>query len=112
MAATVVRNGPIVTITAIDADWVWTTTFPRHTQGIKVDFIAFKPGATALDKMSIKMDSATGPELFPSIPSVSQSYGQIVYYHGATLRPVIDFSDCTLTAGHEVIIKLMTNSGD
>ena len=111
MAATVVRNGPFVQLTAIDADWIWTTTFPNHPQGIKVDWIAFKPGATALDKCSIKQDSATGSEIFLSIPAVSLSYGQIVYYSGALLRPYIDFSDCTFTTGHEVVIKLMTNSG-
>jgi hypothetical protein len=103
--ATVVVSGPIVSITAIDADWAWTDTFGSTSDGIYIEWIAFKPGA-ASDAMSISDGLATGPEIFPSVPRDSVNSGQIIYYNGRKMRPVIDYSDCTLTAGHSVTILL------
>jgi hypothetical protein len=103
--ATVVVSGPIVSITAIDADWAWSDTFGSTSDGIYIEWIAFKPGA-ASDAMSISDGLATGPEIFPSVPRDSVNSGQIIYYNGRKMRPVIDYSDCTLTAGHSVTILL------
>lgn len=111
MATVVAKAGPFVQITTVDADWIWTTTFPRHTQGIKVDWIAFKPGATN-DKLSLKMDSDAGVECFPAIPRASASDGQIIYYYGNLLRPMLDLSASTLSSNHQITIKMADNSGD
>jgi len=102
-AATVAVGDRFVQITAIDADWLWTDTFGATNTGIYVDWIAFKPGA-ASDKCSIKDGSATGVEIFPAIPRADTTDGQIIYYGGRMLRPVIDYSAGTFSSGHQVTI--------
>jgi hypothetical protein len=102
-AATVTKTGRIVEITAIDADWLWSTTFPNDQQ-IKVVSIEFF-GGSANDIIVIKDGSDTGAILMKrKIPDTD--YSSTKYFMGARLRPVIDFSDCTLSSGHKVIITL------
>ena len=96
-----------IELTALDSDWVWTDTFPGALNGIAVDWISFSVGATAtVDVCSIKEGSATGPSIFPRQPLAATSPAHIVYYNGKSIKPVLDFSACTLSAGHSVIIKL------
>ena len=104
-AATEVLSGNFLELTAIGEDWDWTDTWGTTSEGVYIEFIAFKPGA-ASDKLSIKEGTAAGPEIFPSVPRLSTSDGQIVYYGGKQIRPYLDFSDCTFSSGHEVFIML------
>ena len=102
---TVVKTGLVIEITAIDADWYWTDIPGADEDGIYVEWIVFLPGA-ASDKMSISWSRPEYPELFPSVPRSATTDGQIIYYNGKRIKPVIDYSDCTLNAGHKVTIFL------
>lgn len=96
-----------VELTSIDSDWAWTDTFPGAHNGIAVDWIAFSVGPTAtVDQCVIKEGSDTGPKIFPSQPVDAASPAVIMHYHGKSIKPVLDVGDCTLSAGHSLIIKL------
>lgn len=95
--------GRIIEITGIDADWIWTTTYPA-SKGIKVVSIEFWGGA-ANDVLVIKENSAAGAILFKR-KTPDTDYSSIKYFFGSTIHPVIDYSDCTLSSGHKVVITL------
>ena len=94
-----------IEITVIDGDWTWTDTFPSAHNGIAVDWIAFSVGATATVDVCFKEASDTGPAIFPKQAQKTQGPAQIVYY-GCSIKPVIDYGDCTLSTGHSIVIKL------
>lgn len=109
MAATVNYSQNVIQITAIDADWDWTHQFPTR-KSIAVEWIVFVPGADG-DKISIKDGNDTGPTLFPLAAAWIGASGenpeaQIMYYNGLKIRPVIDYDQSTLSAGHQVVILL------
>ena len=106
-AATVTRTGRIVEITAIDADWLWSTTFTGAAEvsgGIKVVSIEFLGGA-ANDIIVINDQTDAGAVMMKR-KTPDTDYSTIKYFFGARIRPVINFSDCTLSSGHKIIITL------
>jgi hypothetical protein len=103
MAATVTITNRIVNITAIDATWLWSTSFPNDAQ-LRVTSIEFMGGA-ANDIIFIRDGSTTGAIMFHR-KTPDTDYTQIKYFFGAMMRPCILFSECTLSSGHKVIITL------
>jgi len=102
-ANTVSRSGNVITISSIDSDWLWSDTFPLLAK-VPVIAIFFK-GAAADDACVIKEGSASGPAFFDV--KVNDSYDQRQgLYGGAKLRPVLDYSAGTYTAGSTVTIIL------
>ncbi len=104
---TVTKGGFTIVISVIDSDWVWTTTLTadKYKNGVPVHAIIFQPGA-ASDKLSIKDGSDSGPRIFPNILAADTTDGKVIYYGGVNLKPVLDYSDSTLSAGSTVIIIL------
>jgi hypothetical protein len=104
MATTLERNG-ILEITSIAADWDYKASRPTNwPEKPRLTSIKFNPGA-ADDKLTIKEQNDGGPECFFCL--CQNTYDQrIEYYHGQRIIPYIDFSACTLSAGHSVIIKI------
>ena len=106
MAATVTKGGFTINLTAIDADWTWTDSFPdKGVGGLFVNFIEFVPGALN-DIMVIKEGDASGPVCFYANCAASAE-PRILQFHGVPMKLFLDFSDCTLNAGHRVIIQLI-----
>jgi hypothetical protein len=106
MPTTILRDGALINISAISADSAWTDIFTSGqdlTTGPMIDWIMFVPGS-ANDKMVIKKKTAAGPIGFRALCLTTDE--KIVYFHGARFPFIIDFSDCTLNAGHMVIIQL------
>jgi len=104
MAATVNKVGRTIELTVIDADWVWSDSVPdKGIGGIPIATISFTPGA-ANDVMIIKEASATGPSMFEATCLTAEP--RVLDYFGVKHKPFLDFSECTLTAGHKVIILL------
>lgn len=103
-AATVNRVDNVVTITAIDADWTWTDTFPGWGPGMRVISIEFIGGAVD-DHLVVKNETDAGPTLMDRyIDDVKFSTTKTLF--GARVKPMIDFSACTLSVGHKVIIVI------
>ncbi|MBS3809771.1 MAG: hypothetical protein KGY38_06435 [Desulfobacterales bacterium] len=98
MANSVIPTGnehsPVYEITGMDSDWVGRNG--------PLQSIQFNPGATS-DVLVVKNGSTAGPMLF-STTADSGSDETIKYFYGVRVAPVIDYSECTLSAGHEVIV--------
>jgi hypothetical protein len=78
----------------MDSDWTGEQE--------KLQSIQFNPGNTS-DVLVVKNGSASGPPLFKTTAD-SASDEVIKYFHGVAVKPVIDYSACTLSNGHEVIV--------
>ena len=110
MANTVVRSEyKAVTISAMDSDWTWTDTFTEdgRAKGIPLWCVEFTPGAVN-DVLVMQDTDANGSHIFPS-NELADAKPQIKYYGGQVHRPFIDFSESTLSAGHQIIITLAAN---
>lgn len=99
MANTIVTGGKqknVVQITAMDSDY--DSSYERP-----LDSIQFNPGATGTDVLVVKCDSDAGPEIM-RVTADAADDETIKYFRNVKLRVVIDYSLCTLSSGHKVII--------
>lgn len=90
---TVSIYGQVVAVSAMDSDYA--------LGGGNVVSIEFFGGAVN-DRLVIKNGSDSGPVLFDRIVS-DLTFPPIKYFFNSWLTPVIDFSDCTLSAGHKIV---------
>lgn len=99
MANTIVTGGKqknVVQITVMDSDY--DSEYERP-----VDSIQFTPGSTGTDVLSVKADTDAGPEIM-RVTADAADDETIKYFRNVKLRVVIDYSACTLSSGHKVII--------
>lgn len=92
MANVTTIAGNAITVSGLDADWIWSADTP-FTPGIKLHSISFTPSA-ANDILIVNDESISGPELFREKADTVETTVQ--YYHGKWVKPCIDISDCTL----------------
>jgi len=107
MANTVVMNASqtVITISAIDSDWLITDTLSkRHLGGTRVHSIQFNPAAAA-DKCKVLDGSASGSQLFYAL-CADNTDQRIKYFPEAEILPFLDFSEGTYTAGSSVVVTL------
>jgi len=92
-------------ISGIAADWDYKASKPANwPDHPKIASIQFDPGA-ADDVLVIVEQWDLGPQRFYA--KCNDVYDQrCKYYHGSRMIPYIDFSACTLSAGHKVTIEL------
>lgn len=104
MATELELNG-ILEITAIAADWDYKASKPANwSDKPRLASIKFVPGA-ADDILILREQEVGGPIVFKWV--CENTYDQRVeYFHGTIQIPYIKESECTLSAGHIVIIKL------
>ena len=106
MANTVNYKGFTVEISSIDSDWSWREIMSdsRYANGVPINFIQFNAGA-ANDVCSIKEESESGPEI-AYFKAFVNAEPRRAYYFGTFLKPFLDFSAGTYSAGSTVIIQL------
>lgn len=106
MANTLNLKGFTLEISNIDSDWLWNETFTheKYARGLRINFIQFNPTA-ASDKCVIKEESDEGPQSF-YVTAENANNQKRAYYYGTPMKPVLDFSAGTFTAGCTVIIQL------
>jgi hypothetical protein len=100
------RSGNVILIEPAEhpnQDWAWTDTFPQSTSGIKVKAVLFTPGA-ADDHCVIEEGSVNGPSFFDVTCPSAEEKG--FPFAGATLRPVMDYSEGTYSSGAKIMIIL------
>lgn len=105
-ANTVTISGNVITISTIDSDWSWSDDYPSSAT-LPIGGIIFVPGATD-DVCVIKEGSAAGAELF-EVRSADVYDQKGFSYGGAKLRPVLDVSAGTYSAGSKVVIIIHGN---
>uniref|UniRef100_A0A6M3IPF9 Uncharacterized protein n=1 Tax=viral metagenome TaxID=1070528 RepID=A0A6M3IPF9_9ZZZZ len=97
-------------IEGIAADWSFIVSKPPFWSDLpRIASIQFDPGAAA-DKLVVKDGSDTGAVRCSFGPVDGAGDQRIKYFFGARFSPYIDFSDCTLSAGHRVIIELWSEA--
>jgi len=93
-------NGNHIEITSLVADY-------DHGSVERIASIIFIPGATD-DVLVVKDGSDTGPTVM--YVKCADTYDQRVkYFYGQALQPYIDFSECTLSTGHKILIARWPN---
>lgn len=98
MANTIVTGGRqkhLVHLTAIDTDYT-SGERPLHS-------IQFNPGSTGTDVFVAKADSDAGPTIM-KVTADAANDEACKYFGGNPVNVVIDYSACTLSAGHSVTI--------
>ncbi len=105
MANTIKYKGFTIEISDIDSDWTWTETVPDALNGIPINFIQYNPIADG-DKCAIYEESiADGPRCF-YVKNDGDDDQKRAPYYGTRMKPILDFSAGTYTAGSTVIIQL------
>ena len=107
MANTIVKSPGVISLTAIDTDWNFTTSYPGEAaKGIAVDFIAFAPAAAA-DRCCIKHAADSGAIIFDSAVMVAGAVmTTVIYFGGMRIKPFLDVSEGAFNAQARLIIKL------
>ena len=104
MANTYLRSKGMFTIGAPDSDWLWSTTYPGHKQGIPVWSIAIKAHAAGTICI-LREDSITGPIVFHK-ECVAVGDQVPSYFGGELIRLAFDFSEGVYGANAVICIKL------
>ncbi len=105
MATEVVKDGTLE-ITAIAADWdyrAWDWKANGWPAYPRLASIEYHPGGA--DTFVVKHRDDGGPTRFFG-RCQSSNDSRIKYLHGSRLMPYLDFSECTLNAGHKLIFEL------
>lgn len=88
-----------VTVTLITVDWDFVALYRKFAGlGVALKGIILIPGSGAPDTFSIKDGDENGSYLYSGALTVPT----VLVYPGSLCRPYIDYSECTLTAGHKV----------
>ena len=111
-------EGTTIEITSIDEDWDYRVSGPvedvsadasiygsnlKYLEGPRLNYIQFNPGSTGTDKLTIKEKDENGIIIF-YCDCESVKNQKRAYYSGVRHLPYIDYSECTLSSGHSVII--------
>ncbi|MDY6910742.1 MAG: hypothetical protein SVM79_00045 [Chloroflexota bacterium] len=102
--STIVTGGPtnnIIDLSGIDEDY-------DLGEYRKLTSIQFVPGAAA-DVLVVKDVDADGPRVL-EVEADGASDETIKYFYGDQVHVYIDHSECTLSAGHAVIIMAQARS--
>lgn len=102
--ATVLKTGNFVNITSVSADLSHENIFAKSEE-VKIKSIEFIPGA-ANDIISIKNGSDSSASICKLGSGVAAESAVKYFGKGQYMRVLIDFSECTLTAGHKLILEL------
>jgi len=93
------RDANICTIGYVDRDWVFTDNYARYKdKGVNLKGLILMPGSGAPDTFMIKHGADTGPIIYYGAVSVAT----VLVYPGTVCKPMIDYSLCTLSAGHKI----------
>ena len=91
------RGANTATVGCLTVDYQLITHYPKFSPaGFPLKGIILIPGSGAPDTFVIKDVKDTGPYLYKAALTAAT----VLVYPGTLCFPYIDFSECTLTAGH------------
>ena len=110
MANTITVDGPFITFSSMDSDWLWSTQWPWAADtGIPLWSIGFF-WDTGTDKCVVSQGSIAGPVIFSvdldSDGAFEQNSQHTKYFGGAMVKPVIDFSQGSYGATALIMLQL------
>ena len=106
--ATIVKNENFISITSISDDVTTEQIFNNNGQAVRIRSITLIAG-DADDILRVEWNGASGAVICQlygygaGIPS-TRVFGDNQY--GQSMKPFIDYTDCTLSAGHIVLIEM------
>lgn len=99
MALKLYRGHSAVTVSLITKDWKFIDTYRKYSQsGIPLKGLVLIGGSGGSDVFVIKDENDSGAYLYKGTVATVTT----VIFPGSSCKPLIDFSECTLTAGHMV----------
>ena len=105
----IVKDGQVITLTGINANWSWFDDLPAFATskvGVPIHSIQFKPGA-ALDRCIIRNLDGSGPSIFDA--ECKNAYdNKVEYYYGEEMKPFLEVLGGVYNAAARVIIILST----
>jgi len=109
-ANTVSESGLVVTVTSMDSDFLWSDNimmYGRDGKGARLNFILFEPGDDTQSTLTIYEGSiASGALLVPFVKCEYKTDQKILYFGGARLRPIIDYSACSIDEDARITFML------
>ena len=109
-AYTANEAGNVVQVTSITEDFTYSSScmmYGSYGEGREVIAIIVTSGAEYGDYFNIKEATDTGPSIFPPCTFTdTKTDTKVIYLHGVKVRPVIDYSACSLSTGSSVIFLL------
>jgi len=99
----------VIVLSSLDADYTFSTGFPKHSNGVRVRSIQYVP--SGLNDICVIKDYngsvLTSPEVFYTS---SMCKFAPIYFHGRRMKFYYDVSDannvCTASANAKVIVNL------
>lgn len=98
---TVSAGNKVLTITAIDSDYSWTTNYVRGQLG-KIKHIMFVPGQAA-ERMVLREGSLTGRKFFDSGACADTSDVKILYLND-WIEFFMEYDDCVIGSASSTLI--------
>lgn len=93
------RGTNSVTVTVLNQDWKMVETYKQFSgKGIPLKGIILVPGSGGPDTFVIKDTADDGSYLYAGALSATT----VIVYPGSFCKPMIDYSECTLTTGHKI----------
>ena len=93
------RGMSSITLSLITMDWSLVETLRKFaSSGVKLKGMIFVPGSGAPDTFSVKDGADDGAYIYLGAVSATT----VVVYPDSFCRPYVDYSECTLTAGHSI----------
>ena len=108
MATTVTKNGRIIHITVLDADWSWneaTKGYPDRDD-LEISSIQFNPSAATDQCVMREGDAALGP-IFFDVTCADTTDQRVKYFDGLRLRPCFDVSASTISSASTASLILI-----
>ena len=99
------RKGIVINVKSIDQDWKLSADggVGPSWSAPPIESVQFYGGAAG-DVLCLKATNSTGTILWKPVCETAK-YGKVFYMNGGRVDLFIDFSECTLSTGHLVVIQ-------
>jgi len=97
MANTITRSKNVISLSAMDSNYLWSESLPGHVNGVPVFAVMFRAGGTSANTLILRDGGTTGA-IFLSVTlaaTVTETFPLV----GAILRPAMLYSEQTFTTG-------------
>lgn len=108
-AATETETGPVVAVSGIAADWTYSgncMTNGQDGKGVQYESMSYQSGADTGDVICIKEETDSGATILYRAFYGNNFTEYTLYLNGMKLRPVVDYSACSLSASHQLIFRI------
>jgi hypothetical protein len=103
MANTTTTTGKVVTVTGLDADWIWSTDLPAQLQDKPLASVQFNPHATG-DIFVLRNSSLTGAKVFYAKCTADTDQRVKYFTREEGISPAFESTDLTIGGATAMLI--------